>query len=183
MHIVIRNWWALALRGIAAVLFGLIAIIVPQLTLAWLIYLFAAYMLIDGVFAIVAGVRALQHHERSAGLWLEGVLDLVAGAIALFWPVPTLVVFVYVAAFWAIVTGFALLSAAFRVGRDHGEWLLLLAGFLSLAWGIAVALWPIAGLLAWVWWIGAYALVFGVIMLGTALRLRTRHLLRGDARR
>lgn len=174
MHIVVRNWWALALRGVAAILFGVIAFIVPGLTLAGLIYLFAAYMLVDGVFAIVAGVRAVQHHERSGGLWFEGVLDLLAGLIALFWPGLTLIVFVYVAAFWAMVSGLALLTAAFRVGREHGEWLLLLAGFLSLAWGIAVALWPIAGLLVWIWWIGAYALVFGIMMLGTAFRLRTR---------
>jgi uncharacterized membrane protein HdeD (DUF308 family) len=174
MHIVILNWWALALRGVAAILLGLLAFILPGVTLVGLIYLFAAYMLVDGVFAIVAGARAVQHHGRSAGLWLEGVLNILAGIIVVAWPGPALVVFIYVAAFWAILSGLSLLTAAFRVGRDHGEWLLLLAGFLSLAWGIAVALWPIAGLLVWAWWIGAYALVFGIILLGTAFRLRAR---------
>jgi uncharacterized membrane protein HdeD (DUF308 family) len=173
--ILIRNWWALALRGAAAVIFGLIAFALPGLTLSVLILFFAAYLLVDGVFALVAGLRAAGHHERWGGLVIEGILDLIAGAFVVMWPGMTLVVFIYMAAFWAVVSGIALLVAAFRLHKQHGEWLMILAGVLSIAWGILAALFPIAGILVWAWWIGAYALVFGIAMLILAFRLRRHH--------
>jgi uncharacterized membrane protein HdeD (DUF308 family) len=174
-NILIRNWWALALRGVAAVIFGLIAFALPGVTLTVLVLFFAAYLLVDGIFALVAGLRAAEHHERWGALALEGILDLIAGALVVMWPGLTLVVFVYMAAFWALVSGIALLIAAFRLHREHGEWMMILAGLLSIAWGILVALFPIAGLLVWAWWVGAYALIFGIAMLILAFRLRRQH--------
>jgi uncharacterized membrane protein HdeD (DUF308 family) len=173
--ILIRNWWALALRGVAAVIFGLLAFALPGLTLTVLVLFFAAYLLVDGIFALVAGLRAAERHERWGALALEGILNLVAGALVVMWPGLTLVLFVYMAAFWALVSGIALLMAAFRLHRQHGEWMMILAGLLSIAWGIMVALFPIAGILVWAWWIGAYALVFGIAMLILAFRLRRQH--------
>jgi uncharacterized membrane protein HdeD (DUF308 family) len=174
-NLLVRNWWALALRGAAAVIFGLIAFGMPGLTLTVLVLFFAAYLLVDGVFALIAGLRAAEHHERWGALALEGVLDLIAGAAVVMWPGLTLVVFIYVAAFWAVVTGIALLVAAFRLHHRHGEWMMLIGGILSIAWGILVALFPIAGILVWAWWIGAYALIFGIAMLILAFRLRRVH--------
>jgi uncharacterized membrane protein HdeD (DUF308 family) len=174
-NLLVQNWWALALRGVAAVIFALIAFGLPGLTLTVLVLFFAAYLLVDGVFALVAGLRAAEHHERWGALALEGVLDLIAGAAIVIWPGLTLVVFIYVAAFWAVVTGIALLVAAFRLHQRHGEWMMLLGGILSIAWGILVALFPIAGILVWAWWIGAYALVFGITLLVLAFRLRRHH--------
>jgi uncharacterized membrane protein HdeD (DUF308 family) len=174
-NILIRNWWALALRGVAAILFGLIAFVLPGVTLTVLVLFFAAYLLVDGVFALVAGLKAAEHHERWGALALEGIFDLVAGALVVMWPGLTLVVFVYMAAFWALVSGIALLVAAFRLHRQHGEWMMILAGVLSIAWGVVVALFPIAGILVWAWWIGAYALIFGIFMLVLAFRLRRHH--------
>jgi len=173
--ILIRNWWALALRGVAAVIYGLLAFALPGLTLTVLVLFFAAYLLVDGIFALVAGLRAAERHERWGALSLEGILNLVAGALVVMWPGLTLVLFVYMAAFWALVSGIALLVAAFRLHRQHGEWMMILAGLLSIAWGILVALFPIAGILVWAWWIGAYALVFGIAMLILAFRLRRQH--------
>ncbi|HXR87526.1 MAG TPA: HdeD family acid-resistance protein [Stellaceae bacterium] len=173
--ILIRNWWALALRGVAAVIFGLLAFALPGLTLTVLVLFFAAYLLVDGIFALVAGLRAAERHERWGALSLEGILNLVAGALVVMWPGLTLVLFVYMAAFWALVSGIALLVAAFRLHRQHGEWMMILAGLLSIAWGILVALFPIAGILVWAWWIGAYALIFGIAMLILAFRLRRQH--------
>ena len=170
-----RNWWALALRGAAAVIFGLIAFALPGVTLTVLVLFFAAYLLVDGVFALIAGLRAAEHHERWGALALEGVLDIIAGVLVVMWPGLTLVVFVYMAAFWALVSGIALLFAAFRLHRQHGEWMMILSGLLSIAWGILVALFPIAGILVWAWWIGAYALIFGIAMLVLAFRLRRQH--------
>ncbi|HWE71907.1 MAG TPA: HdeD family acid-resistance protein [Stellaceae bacterium] len=174
-NLLVQNWWALALRGAAAVIFGLVAFGMPGLTLTVLVLFFAAYLLVDGVFALVAGLRAVEHHERWGALALEGVLDLIAGAAVMMWPGLTLVAFVYMAAFWALVTGIALLIAAFRLHRQHGEAMMIVAGILSVAWGILVALFPIAGILVWAWWIGAYALVFGIAMLILAFRLRRHH--------
>ncbi len=169
----LRNWWVLALRGVAALLFGILAFGWPGITLTVLIWIFAAYMLADGVFAIIAGVSAAQRHGRWWPLAVEGVLDLIAGAIAFLWPGIALLTFIYIAAIWAILTGLALLAAAVRL-RAHGEEMLLFAGLLSLAWGVVVIFWPIAGELALAWWIGAYALLFGALMLVLALRLRRR---------
>ncbi|HEV8014104.1 MAG TPA: HdeD family acid-resistance protein [Stellaceae bacterium] len=174
-NILARNWWALALRGVAAMLFGLIAFALPGVTLTVLVLFFAAYLLVDGVLALVAGLRAAEHHERWMALALEGILDLAAGVLIVMWPGMTLLVFIYMAAFWAIVSGIALLVAAFRLHRQHGEWLLILAGVLSVVWGALVVLFPIAGILVWAWWIGAYALVFGIAMLVVAFRLRRLH--------
>jgi uncharacterized membrane protein HdeD (DUF308 family) len=174
IDVLMRNWWALALRGCAAIALGVLSFLWPGMTLAVLVWFFAAYLLLDGVFAVVAGLRAAQAHERWWPLVIEGVLDLVAAAIAVLWPEIAILTFIYIAAFWAILTGLVLLAAALRLHRAHGEALLLVGGVLSLAWGVVVALWPIAGVLVLAWWIGAYAIVFGVCMLSFALRLRRR---------
>jgi len=174
-NVLVQNWWALALRGVAAVIFGIIAFALPGVTLTVLVLFFAAYLLVDGVFALIAGLKAAERHERWGSLALEGILDLVAGAAVVMWPGLTLVVFIYMAAFWALVTGIALLVAAFRLRKQHGEWTMILAGILSIAWGIMVAVFPIAGILVWAWWIGAYALIFGIAMLILAFRLRRHH--------
>jgi uncharacterized membrane protein HdeD (DUF308 family) len=174
-NVLVKNWWALALRGVAAVIFGIIAFALPGVTLTVLVLFFAAYLLVDGVFALIAGLKAAERHERWGALALEGILDLVAGAAVVMWPGLTLVVFIYMAAFWALVTGIALLVAAFRLRKQHGEWTMILAGILSIAWGILVAVFPIAGILVWAWWIGAYALIFGIAMLILAFRLRRHH--------
>jgi len=169
-----RNWWALAVRGVAALIFGILAFLWPGITLTVLVWIFAAYMLADGVFALVAGLRVAQAHGRWWPFAVEGILDLAAGAIAFLWPGIAVLTFIYIVAFWAIVTGVALLAAAMRLRSLQGETLLILSGVLSLAWGIVILVWPIAGELALAWWIGAYALLFGAIMLAVSLRLR-RH--------
>ena len=172
--ILAHNWWALLLRGIAAILLGIIFFVTPGLALEVLILFFAAYLLVDGIFAIVAGMRAPERHERRGVIVLEGILDIAAGIVIVLWPALSLLAFIYLAAFWAIVSGGAMLAAAFRLRREDGEWLLLLGGALSILWGVLVALFPIAGVLVWAWWIGAYALLFGVVMVVLAFRLKQR---------
>ena len=126
------------------------------MTLASLVLLFAAYMLVDGIFAIIAGVRATRRHERWGLLVLEGIADIVAGGIAIVWPVITILVFVYLMGAWAIVSGILLLSAAFRLNIAHGRWLMGLGGVASVIWGFLLLLWPLAGAVVLTWWIGAY---------------------------
>lgn len=168
IEILARNWWAIVLRGAIAIVVGVLAFFLPGLTLASLVLLFAVYSLIDGVFAVVAGVRAARAGERWWPMALEGVVDLIAGAIALLWPIATVLAFVFLAAGWAIVSGIVLLAGAFR----RREILLGLAGGFSVVWGVLFALWPGKGALALVWLFGGYALVFGVALVVAGFRLR-----------
>src|SRR5881227_4467527 len=94
-NLLAQNWWAIALRGVFAIVFGIIALLMPGAALLAFVLLFAAYMLVDGVFSIIAGVRAAQRHERWGWLIFEGILDFIAGGIAVVWPVITIVAFVF----------------------------------------------------------------------------------------
>jgi uncharacterized membrane protein HdeD (DUF308 family) len=169
-----ENWWAIALRGVFAILFGVIALVLPGVTLTALVLLFAAYMLVDGIFAIVAAVRAARQHERWGWLVLEGIVDLIAGAIAVVWPLITIVAFVLLMGAWAIVSGGLLVAAALRLHATHGRWLMALAGVVSVIWGVLLLLWPIIGAVVLTLWMGAYAFVFGILLLILAFRLRAR---------
>jgi len=173
-NLLAQNWWAIALRGAFAVLFGIIALLMPGAALLAFVLLFAAYMLVDGVFAIIAGVRASQRHECWGWLIFEGILDLIAGGIAVVWPVITIVAFVFLMGAWAIVTGALLFSASFRLNIQHGRWLMALAGAVSVIWGFLLIIWPLIGAVVLTWWIAAYALIFGIAMLVLAFRLRGR---------
>ncbi|HET6618825.1 MAG TPA: HdeD family acid-resistance protein [Dongiaceae bacterium] len=169
-----RNWWAVLLRGLLAIVLGVLTLALPAVSLASLVLLFAVYMLADGVLGIVSAIRAARRHERWGWLVFEGVLDIAAGVAALVWPGLTIIVFVILVAAWAIVTGIALLAATFRLSRQHGRWLMGLAGVLSLVWGILLIVAPIGGALILMLWIGAYALVFGITLAVLAFRLRAR---------
>ena len=171
-----RNWWAIALRGAFAIVFGLAAVILPFTTIASLVLLFAAYMLVDGVFAIVAGVRAAARHERWGLLILEGIVDLLAGAAALIVPALTVLVVVSLLGIWSVVTGGLMLAAAWRLHGGYGRWLLALSGLVSIGWGVLLWLSPVTGALVLTWWLGGYALVFGVLLLGLAFHLRGRRI-------
>ena len=169
-----RNWWALVIRGVIAVAFGLAALVAPGVVAATLVLVFGAYALVDGVFAIIAAVLALGKHERWGLLLLEGVLGIVAGAAAWTFPTLAIVVFITLLAVWAVITGGLALAAAFQLDTRHGNWIIGLGGLVSILWGVLLWTWPIAG--AWVLtiWFGAYALLFGSALIAFGLRLRTR---------
>ncbi len=167
-----RNWWAVLMRGLLAIVLGILTLLMPGVSLASLILVFAAYMLADGVLGIVAAVRAARRHERWGWLVLEGLLDIGAGIAALVWPGLTIIVFVALVAAWAIVSGGAMALAALKLGKPHGRWLMGLAGVLSIIWGVLLAFAPITGALVLTLWIGASALVFGITLVILSLRLR-----------
>jgi uncharacterized membrane protein HdeD (DUF308 family) len=169
-----QNWWAIALRGVFAIIFGIIALLMPGATMLALVLLFAAYLLVDGIFAIIAAVRAARRQERWGWLIFEGLVDLVTGGIAAVWPLITIVAFALLMGAWAIVTGALLLGASYRLNIPHGRWLMALAGAISVIWGVLLIIWPLIGALVLTWWMAAYALIFGVAMLVLALRLRSR---------
>jgi uncharacterized membrane protein HdeD (DUF308 family) len=169
-----RNWWAIALRGLAGILFGIFTFVAPAITLAVLVILFGAYAFADGILAIVSAVRRRGATDRWGMLLLEGLVGVAAGLVTLFWPGITALTLVYVIAFWALLTGLLEIAAAVRLRKViTGEWLLALGGVASLLFGLAIALYPAAGALALVLWIGAYALVFGALLLALSFRLRS----------
>ena len=169
-----RNWWAVLLRGLIAVAIGIFTLWMPQVSLASLVLVFAAYMLADGILGIIAAVRAARRHERWGWLVLEGLLDLGAGVAAFAWPGLTIIIFVALIAAWAIVSGGTMALAALKFTRRDGRWLMGLAGVLSIIWGVLLAFAPITGALVLTLWIGAYALLFGIVLIALAFRLRSR---------
>lgn len=172
--ILVGNWWALALRGVLAILFALAAFFLPGITATALVLVFGAYAFVDGIFALVAGLRAARHHGRSAPLLIEGVLNLLIGALIFLWPAAALVALVWVIAIWAVVTGVLLIAAGIALIRHSGEWLLILGGIVSVLLGIVLFFAPGAGIVAISWWLGIYALLFGIALLATAFRIRRR---------
>lgn len=173
-NLLAQNWWAMALRGVFAILFGAIALLMPGVTMLALVLLFAAYMLVDGVCDIVAAVRAARQGERWGWLVVEGIVDLIAGVIAVAWPVITIVVFVWLLGVWAIISGALLLAASFRLHVPHGRWLMALGGAISVIWGLLLLFWPLPGAVVLTWWMAGYALFFGVALLVLSFRLRGR---------
>jgi uncharacterized membrane protein HdeD (DUF308 family) len=167
-------WWAIALRAAAAILLGVIAIFMPGPTLAAIVIVFGIYAIIDGILAIVAAVRGFRKKERWWPMLLEGLVGIAAGAIAIFWPGIGALALTYLVAAWALVTGAFEIAAAVRLRRViSGEWLLLIAGLLSIVLAVLVALFPGTGALLLVWWLGAYAFAYGVVSLVLALRVRS----------
>jgi uncharacterized membrane protein HdeD (DUF308 family) len=164
-----------ALSGLLGIIFGLICLLTPGIALGAFIILFAAYMLVDGVFAIISGFKAARNGERWALLLLEGVVDLAAGAIAVLWPGITLVALIWVVAIWAIASGVLMLVAAFALKHTHGRWWLALGGIASIVFGVLLVIEPLVGAVVLTFWIGAYALVFGVLLLVLAFQLHSKH--------
>src|SRR3982075_4511956 len=171
----VQNWWLFTLRGILAIVFGLLALIFPGPTMLSLVILFSAYMLVDGIFGIISAVRAIRRKEDRWGLLIfEGLLDIATGAVAFLWPGLTVVAFVWLIAAWAIVSGGLMTAAGFRLNIEHGRWWLVLGGLLSLAFGVLLIIAPLIGAVVFTWWLGAYALVFGVALVIFSFKLRSR---------
>ena len=169
-----QNWWAIGIRGVLGILFGLIALFLPGVTMLSLVLVFAAYAFVDGVFGIVSAVRTARAHERWGFLMLEGLVNIAAAAVAVLWPGITVVVFVFLVAFWAIVTGILELAAAFRLQFIDGRGWLIFGGIVSVLYGALLIVAPVIGAVVLTWWLGAYALVFGVALVVLAFKLRAR---------
>src|SRR3712207_4343317 len=143
------HWWALALRGIIAILFGLAALLRPGIALEALILLFGAYALVDGVFAIVGVFGGTRGGTPRWLLFLEGVVSILAGIIAFIFPGLTAIALLYLVAAWAVVTGLAEIATAIRLRREiRGEWALILGGILSVLFGLLLAVLPGVGILS-----------------------------------
>lgn len=163
----------LVVRGIFGIVFGAIALLVPGIALATLVMIFAAYLLLDGIFALVSSARAARVHAAWGWLALEGVVTILAGGFALMMPGATVVALMLLLAIWACLSGVLLVIAALTSHGAHGRGWMALAGAVSIVWGGLLFGWPGAGAIALVLWLGAYALVFGIAMLVTGVRMRS----------
>ncbi len=167
-----HSWWVLVLRGLAAIIFGILAYIWPGLTFTVLVLFFGAYALWDGVFALIGAFRT--DSDRRWALVVEGLVGIAAGVVAFIWTGAATLAMLYVIAAWALVTGVMEIVAAIRLREEiHGEWLLLLGGLLSVVFGVLIAIFPLAGLLAVTWMIAAYAIIFGVLLIALGIRVRS----------
>jgi uncharacterized membrane protein HdeD (DUF308 family) len=168
-----RYWWLLALRGLAGVLFGILAFIWPGITLFVLVCLFGAYALVNGVLSLILAWKAPKGFPQTGSLILGGILGIAAGLITFFMPGITALGLVIVIAAWAIVVGVMEIVAAIKLRKViSNEWLWILAGTLSVVFGILLLLQPAVGAVVLVWWIGAFALAFGILFLILAFRLK-----------
>jgi uncharacterized membrane protein HdeD (DUF308 family) len=169
------QWWALALRGVIAILFGLAAFLRPGIALEALILLFGAYALVDGIFSVVGVFGGTRAGTPRWLLFIEGLVSILVGLIALVFPGLTALALLYLIAAWAIITGGVQIGTAIRLRKEiEGEWALILGGVASVLFGLILAVLPAVGILSLVWLIGAYAVAFGVLLLITAFRVWSR---------
>jgi uncharacterized membrane protein HdeD (DUF308 family) len=168
------RWGWVVLRGVVAVLFGLFAFARPGALSLGLLMLFAAYAFVGGIAAIITAAQRGRAGANWGMLMLDGILGIAAAVVAVLWPATAVVAFVWVIAAWAVITGALEVASAISLRKviEH-EWALGLAGLVTLAFGVLMFARPVVGGLAVVWWLGAYALAFGVLMLVLGFRLRS----------
>jgi uncharacterized membrane protein HdeD (DUF308 family) len=172
LHALARNWWLLLLRGIAAILFGILAFAWPGITLLSLVILYGFYALLDGLFAILAAIKG-GNIESRWWLILIGILGVAAGLLTFFWTGITALVLTMFIGAWALIHGIFEIVGAIKIRKEiDNEWWLILSGALSVLFGLAILIMPGAGALALIWLIGAYAIVFGGMLVAFAFRLK-----------
>jgi uncharacterized membrane protein HdeD (DUF308 family) len=169
------RWGWVVLRGVVAILFGVLAIAQPGTIGLTVVLMFAAYSFVSGVAALVSAARGGREGDPRWGtLLLEGLLYVAAGMAAVFWPASIALAFLWVLAFWSIMSGGLEIASAIRLRKIIAhEWTLALAGAVSIAFGALLLLRPLVGAVAVVWWLGAYAMVYGVVMTVLGFRLRS----------
>jgi len=168
-----RSWGWIALRGIVAVLFGILAFIWPGITLAALVIVFGAFAFADGILALIAAFKVRDRGKPFWSLVIVGLLGIVAGVVTFLWPGMTALLLVTFIGAWAFVMGIFEIAAAIRLRKEiEGEWLMGLSGLLSVLFGLFVFFQPGGGALALIWVIGAYAIFFGVLLIVLAFKLK-----------
>jgi len=167
-----QNWWTFTLRGVLALLFGVLAFVAPGATLTTLVYVFGFYAILNGVLALYTAWN-LRSFDRWWVLLLEGLLGIAAGVIAFVWPGAAALAFLSIIAAWAILVGILQTVAAIRLRQEiENEWSLGLGGLASVIFGVLLVVWPRSGLVTISWIIGIYAIAFGVMLLVLGSRLR-----------
>jgi uncharacterized membrane protein HdeD (DUF308 family) len=166
-----RTWWLVLVRGILAVIFGVLALNWPGLTVLVLVTVFGAYAIVSGAFSLVAGFR----HDAQHRIWLivSGIIGILAGVVTFAWPGITALTLLYVVAFWAIFSGVSEIVGGVQMRKTiDNEWMLIVGGALSVIFGVLLLVWPGAGLLTLGWLIGAFAILYGLAMVMLSLRVK-----------
>jgi len=168
-----RNWWVFVFRGVVAILFGVLAFLRPGITLEALVLLFAFWALFDGVLALIGSVGAAEAREPWWPLVLIGLLGIAAGVVTLKWPGITALALLLVIAYWSIFRGILEIVGAVRLRNlIQGEGWFIVGGLASIAFGVLLIIYPGSGLLAVIWLIGIYAVIFGIAQLMLGFRLK-----------
>jgi uncharacterized membrane protein HdeD (DUF308 family) len=175
-----RNWWILALRGVAALIFGVLAFLWPHIALIALVLLFGAYVLVDGIFNLINAALGQTREPR----WIVavmGIAGVIIGIVTLVWPDLSAIALIYLIAAWAVTVGAFTILAAIRLRDDiDDEWLMAFIGVVLILFGLAIATVPGPGALALVWLISAFVVAYGVLQLLLAFRLRNWSQLSGS---
>ena len=168
-----RNWWLLLLRGLVAIVFALLTWAQPGVSLAALVLVFGIYVLADGLLGVWSAIAKRRDNRHWWLLLLWGLVGIVVGVMTFIMPgITGLVLLMYIAA-WAVITGVLQIVAAIRLRKEiKGEWLMILSGLVSVAFGVLLFLQPGAGALAVAWIIAAYAFIFGVLLMMLAFKVR-----------
>ena len=168
------KWWLVLLRGIAAIIFGVLAFVWPVITLLTLTFLWGAFAVADGILALWGAITG-PSGQMGSRVWLAivGIAGILAGLLAFAWPGVTALVLLLFIAVWAIIIGVMQIWGAIQLRKEiEGEWLLILSGLLSVAFGILLLVRPGLGALAVVWMIGWFAILEGCLLVALSLRLR-----------
>jgi uncharacterized membrane protein HdeD (DUF308 family) len=166
------TWWVLLTRGALAIIFGIVALVWPGMTILALVILFGAYAVVNGIFTLIGGFRGVPGQSRG---WLifSGIISVLAGIVALVWPGISALALLFVIAAWFVVTGvFEIIGGIAMRKQIDGEWLLILGGVLSVVFGVLLFIWPGQSALALTWLIGIFAIVFGIALIFLAFRVK-----------
>ncbi|MGW0805673.1 HdeD family acid-resistance protein [Nonomuraea sp. NPDC002799] len=171
MEDISRSWWPLLVRGVAAIIFGILALLWPGITVLVLVICFGAYALVSGVFELIAGFR---HGVRSrAWLIISGIVSILAGIVAFVWPGITSLALLYIVAFWAIIAGVSEIVAGIHLRKViDTEWMLIVGGVLSVIFGVLLLVWPGAGLLSLAWLVAVFAILYGIAMVVLSFQVK-----------
>ena len=169
-----RHWWVFLIRGLVAIVFGLLGFLYPGATLFTLVLFYGAYALVDGVFAVVSAVRGKEGLRPRWWLAVVGVLGIVAGLVTYLMPGLTTLVLLTVIGVWALLYGITEIVGAIRLRKEiDNEWLLLMHGALAVLFGLMALFRPGAGALALIWLIASFAFASGVLLIALAFRLKS----------
>ena len=169
-----KHWWQVAVRGLIALLFGIMLLAWPGVSLFIFAILFGAFAFVDGIFTLVAAVNYKAGAGQRTWLFARGILGIIVGIVTFFWPAITELALVLLIGAWALVTGIMELNFAFRSVRETGsKWLFAVSGILSIILGILLLVRPIAAIIAVIWIIGAYAVIAGIVLIVLGFRLRS----------
>ena len=167
-------WWLLALRGLFAILFGIVILAWPALTIEILVIIYGVFALVGGILSMIIGLFSIGKNSNWWLMFLEGVLGFIVGGIVLKWPAMSLLLLIIIIALWAIISGIAQIITAFFVRQQiKNEWLMALSGLISLLFGLLLFSWPISGIIVLSWLIGFYALLLGIFLIVFGFQIKT----------